>query len=317
MIGEINIIKPFNPRQNSKYIILGIIMLVVAIILDFYIFSDETMTIIYIPLMIMVGFLCRFLITDIILSGLATISLQFASPDEWTVELFFLRWMGYFLIAFVVQTLLRNYLKEQENLLNLTATLASSLDARDKYTSFHSQNVAYYACEIGKALNLSQKECNHLYVGGLLHDFGKIGVPEAVLNKPSRLTAEEFEQIKQHPQIGYDMLKHIPYFRKNSILDMVLHHHEKFDGTGYPHGLKGKDIPFVARIMAVADAFDAMTSRRIYRNTKDLEYALNEISKGKQAHFDLEIAEVFLELVNKEKVIVRGLNEANQQAKTI
>lgn len=125
---------------------------------------------------------------------MATISLQVASPDEWIAELFFLRWMGYFFIAFVVRTLLRNYLKEQENLLTLTATLASALDARGKYTSFHSQNVAYYSREIGIAMNLSQKECKHLYVGGLLHDFGKIGIPEAILNKPSQLTDEEFKR---------------------------------------------------------------------------------------------------------------------------
>ncbi len=295
-----------NPRRNPKFIFLGIIALIFGVTIDYYIFPNETLTLSYIPLMVMIGYLFRNFITTLILAGLATISLQHASLDEFSTELFFLRWMGYFLIAFIVRTLFRNNRIEQENLINFTFTLAESIDARDNYTAFHSKNVAYYSYEIGNALNLSHKECTHLYIGGLLHDIGKIGIPEGILNKPSPLTSEEFEQIKQHPQKGYEMLKHVPSFRKNSIMDMVLLHHEKFDGTGYPKGLNGKNIPLVARIMAVADSFDAMTSRRIYRNTKDLEYALNEISKGKGSQFDPEIADVFLELINERKITVRG-----------
>jgi HD-GYP domain-containing protein (c-di-GMP phosphodiesterase class II) len=107
--------------------------------------------------------------------------------------------------------------------------------------------------------------------------------------------------------MGYDMLKHIAYFKGNSILDMVLHHHERYDGKGYPHGLKGENIPLVARIMAVADAFDAMTSKRIYRDMKDIEYAIEQLEKGKQSQFDPEIAEVFLQLIKSKKIIIRGM----------
>jgi HD-GYP domain-containing protein (c-di-GMP phosphodiesterase class II) len=101
--------------------------------------------------------------------------------------------------------------------------------------------------------------------------------------------------------MGYDMLKHIVYFKGNSILDMVLHHHERYDGKGYPQGLKGENIPLVARIMAVADAFDAMTSKRIYRDMKDIEYAIEQLERGKQSQFDPEIAEVFLQLIKSKK----------------
>ncbi|WML58901.1 HD-GYP domain-containing protein [Neobacillus sp. PS2-9] len=190
----------------------------------------------------------------------------------------------------------------------MTATLAVSIDARDEYTAFHSRNVAYYSREIARAIKLPRKVCDDIYIGGLLHDIGKIGVPESILNKPSRLTEVEFNQIKQHPQLGYDMLKYIPYFKKNGILDMVLYHHEKFDGTGYPHELQGESIPLVARIMAVSDAFDAMTSRRKYRNEIDLEYAMNEIRNGKGTQFDPQIADVFLELIEKKKIQIRGIN---------
>jgi HD-GYP domain-containing protein (c-di-GMP phosphodiesterase class II) len=300
-----------NPIKNPKYIGLGIITLALAIVLDFYIISKITAVVAYIPLMIMIGFLFRNIFIIIILSGLVTGLLHLGSPDELIFEMFFLRWVSYFFIAYVIRTLLLSNQKEKENLISLTSTLAESIDARDKYTSSHSQNVAYYSREIGKAMNLSSKEYTHLYIGGLLHDIGKIGVPESILNKPSRLTDEEFEKIKQHPQMGYNMLKYIPYFKKSLILDMVLHHHEKFDGTGYPYGLKGGDIPLVARIMAVADAFDAMTSRRVYRDKKDLNYALNQISDGKHSQFDPEIAEIFLELIDKDKIIIRGFKKGD------
>jgi HD-GYP domain-containing protein (c-di-GMP phosphodiesterase class II) len=131
-------------------------------------------------------------------------------------------------------------------------------------------------------MNWSRKKYDYLFIGGLLHDIGKIGVPEGILNKPSRLTDEEYEKIKQHPQLGYSMLKHIPFFKESGVIDMVLYHHERYDGTGYPAGLKGETIPIAARIMAVAETFDAMTSRRSYRNFNDLKYALKELNSGKE-----------------------------------
>jgi len=306
MIEGLEIIKNNNRRRRPIFIWLGMIALIFGVTVDGYFMSDSTVTIAYIPLMVMVGFLSSHLMTNIILSGVAAITLQVFSPNQWEPELFFLRWLGYFFIAFVIRTLYKQNTDERNNLINFTLTLAQSLDARDKYTAFHSKNVAYYSYEIAQAIHLSQKECDHLYLGGLLHDIGKIGIPESILNKPSKLTLEEFEIIKEHPQIGYDMLQHVPAFRENSILDMVLHHHERYDGKGYPHGLRGEEIPLVARIMAVADSFDAMTSKRAYRNVKEMDYAINEIRNGKQSQFDPNIADVFLELIDQEKIIVRG-----------
>lgn len=312
MIELTEILKTNNPIKNLKYVLFGISTLIFGVFIDYYL-SDRTVTTAYIPLMVMVGFLARKLVSNIIFSGMAATAVQVFSPNEWVTELYILRWTSFFLIAFVIQTLNQNNLKERQNLLYFTTTLAESLDARDRYTAFHSKNIAYYSYEIGKAMKLPSKECTHLYIGGLLHDIGKIGVPEFILTKPSRLTAEEFVEIKKHPKIGYDMLKHIPAFRENSILDMVLSHHERYDGKGYPHGLIGESIPLVARIMAVADSFDAMTSRRVYRDNHDLEYALNEIRKGKQSQFDPQIADVFLELISKGRVIVRGFEDFYSQ----
>jgi HD-GYP domain-containing protein (c-di-GMP phosphodiesterase class II) len=300
-------ISSFNPRKSPLVVSLGLIVLPIGILVDRYILKDTTLILAYIPVMIMAGLLCRFNLSIIFISVISTALLFINSIDEWTIELFLFRWLCYFLVAFVIKNLMDNLRKEKETLINLTATLAVSLDARDEYTAFHSHNVAYYSREIARAMKLTTRICDDIYIGGLLHDIGKIGVPESILNKPSRLTGIEFNQIKQHPQIGNDMLQYIPYFKKNGILDMVLHHHEKYDGTGYPHGLQGEDIPLVARIMAVSDTFDAMTSKRIYRKKNDIEYALNEIRNGRGTQFDPQIADVFLKLIEKEEIVVRSI----------
>jgi HD-GYP domain-containing protein (c-di-GMP phosphodiesterase class II) len=302
------ILHSIDPRgKRRNYVFLAVLAFVVGVVFDFFIFPNKSFTMVYVPFIIMIGFFSRYLITTILISGLIAILVEIASPDEIKVEVFLLRWFALFGIAFVIRTLVNNNWKEKQNLIQFTFTLSESIDARDRYTAFHSRNVAYYSYEIGKAMKLPSKECTHLYIGGLLHDIGKLGISENVLNKPSRLTEEEFEQIKNHPIIGYNMLKHVESFRKNSILDMVLYHHEKYDGTGYPYGRKGTDIPLVARIMAVADAFDAMTSKRVYRETQDLQYALNEVQQGKHIQFDPEIADVFYELVSKEKIRMQGI----------
>ena len=293
-------------RTRPTMILLGILSLVFGILIDTFVFPDIAPFLPYIPLMIMIGFLSRYLLTSL-LFPLLFVSISFVvSTSIWSIESFLLKWFTFTLTALVVRMLVNNIEKEKQNLLDFTSSLTESLDARDKYTSYHSHNVAYYSREIAQAMKLSRKECENLYVGGLLHDIGKIGVPENVLNKPSRLTNEEFELIKQHPQMGYNILKHVPVFKNNSILEIVLHHHEKYNGTGYPQGLTGIDIPLAARIMAIADSFDAMTSKRIYRDKPNLDYAKTELINGKTTQFDPEIVDVFLNLLEKRKIIVKS-----------
>ncbi|PLR70447.1 diguanylate cyclase [Bacillus sp. UMB0728] len=207
----------------------------------------------------------------------------------------------YILITFISAGLMRNVQKVKKDNLELTTALANALDSRDAYTLHHSENVARYSVEIAKKMKLSKDLCNIIRIGGLLHDIGKIGIPEYVLTKPGRLTKEEYELIKAHPKIGYEIIKHVESFHKNGVLDIVLYHHERYDGKGYPSGLKGSEIPLVARIVAIADTFDAMTSKRIYRQGLDLEYTLNEIRKNKGTQFDPEIVDVFLSLFDKNK----------------
>jgi putative nucleotidyltransferase with HDIG domain len=207
----------------------------------------------------------------------------------------------YLLITFISAGLMRNIQKVKKDSIELTTALANALDSKDTYTMHHSENVASYSIEIAERMKLSKDLCDMIRIGGLLHDIGKIGLPEHILTKPGKLTNDEYNIIKTHPILGYEIIKHVASFNENGVLDIVLYHHERYDGKGYPTGLKGNQIPLVARIVAIADTFDAMTSKRVYRNELDLEYTLNEIRKNKGTQFDPEIAEVFLSLFDKEE----------------
>ncbi|WP_205516873.1 HD domain-containing phosphohydrolase [Paenibacillus sp. SYP-B3998] len=175
------------------------------------------------------------------------------------------------------------------------STLAAALDARDAYTAGHSQRVAKYSLMIGQAANLSEEELDLLNKTALLHDIGKIGVRDAVLLKEGKLTDEEFEQIKLHPVLGETILRQIePTEAMAPLLPGVRSHHERFDGKGYPDGLKGLDIPVFGRIIAVADAFDAMTSDRPYRRGMAVEKALAILEEGRGTQWDSRFAELFM-----------------------
>ena len=182
--------------------------------------------------------------------------------------------------------------------LQMVKTLAGTIDAKDKYTNGHSARVAEYAKEIAKRVGKSQKEQEDIYYMGLLHDIGKIGVPDEIINKTSRLTDEEYEIIKTHPSIGADILKNI-----SEMPDIAIGahwHHERFDGKGYPDHLEGKNIPEMARIIGVADAYDAMTSNRSYRDVLPQEVVRSEIKKGKGTQFDPDFADVMLMMIDED-----------------
>ena len=171
-------------------------------------------------------------------------------------------------------------------------TLRYTVEAKDTYTRGHSDRVSEYSVLIGKSMGLSEEELNKLKIGGLFHDIGKIGIPDNILLKNSRLTDEEYSEIQNHPSIGKHILSNATIFQ--DIIPIVYHHHERFDGTGYPGKLKGEEIPLLARVAAVADTFDAITSRRSYRDALPLEIAKEEFKKFSGTQFDPEIIKVFL-----------------------
>jgi putative two-component system response regulator len=175
--------------------------------------------------------------------------------------------------------------------------LTSSIDAKDKYTRGHSERVAFISRWIAERLSeqeqLDEEQIHKIYLAGLLHDIGKIGIEEPVLRKQGKLTKRELDIIKKHPSIGAGILHEIKQMR--DIVSGVLYHHERIDGKGYPSGLAGEQIPLTGKIVGLADSFDAMTSKRTYRGAKTVEQALAEIEKGFGTQFDEKVGRVFLE----------------------
>ena len=181
--------------------------------------------------------------------------------------------------------------------------LTTVIDAKDHYTASHSQNVSYYATELARAMNLTPEEIEIVKEAGLLHDIGKIGVPEAILQKPGRLNDEEFVIMKSHVEQSVEILHHLSGMEY--ILPAVLSHHEKYDGTGYPLGKKGENIPLSGRILNVVDSFDAMMSARPYKPPYPVDFALHQLLISSGSQFDPEIAEVFANLIREGKITVR------------
>ena len=185
-------------------------------------------------------------------------------------------------------------------------TIANTIDAKDEYTEGHSNRVAQYSRMLAKKLGKSDEEADEIYNIALLHDIGKIGVPDSILNKPGKLTDEEFKMIKQHPSIGGKILKDVKSFPNLEV--GARYHHERFDGRGYPEGLAGEDIPEIARIICVADSFDAMNSNRVYRRHFTREYIRSELERCQGSQFDPAVAQAMLELMDEE-----ALDEVDQR----
>ncbi|PKM57017.1 MAG: hypothetical protein CVU98_08205 [Firmicutes bacterium HGW-Firmicutes-3] len=170
--------------------------------------------------------------------------------------------------------------------------LSKAIDARDPYTAGHSERVSYISKAIGKVMKLPEKKLYELEIAALLHDVGKLGVPDSILNKVGKLNTYEYNQIKCHPEIAVNILETIDFIKED--LPSILHHHERVDGFGYPSGLKGENIPLNSRIIAVSDAYDAMTSNRPYRQGLSHEMAIEEIIRNKDTQFDSKIVDAFL-----------------------
>ena len=182
--------------------------------------------------------------------------------------------------------------------LDTIGILRHTVEAKDPYTRGHSDRVSEFSILIGQKMNLDSDTIHDLKIGGLFHDIGKIGIPDSILLKESKLNDNEYSQIKNHPTIGAHILGDAKVFE--NIIPIVKHHHEKFDGTGYPSGLKGSEIPLIARIASVADTFDAMTSKRTYRDSLPISVVKEELKRCSGSQFDPEIASVFLDILEND-----------------
>ena len=173
--------------------------------------------------------------------------------------------------------------------------LTAAIDAKDHYTFQHSKNVSYYAESLAKAIGTSDEYREILKESALLHDIGKIGVPENILNKEGKLTDEEYEAMKRHVESSVEIIRHLPSM--DYVIPAVLGHHERFDGKGYPRRIAGKDIPLAARILCIADSFDAMVSTRCYKPSMSVEFATGELERGAGGQFDPELVPIFVGLI--------------------
>ena len=171
------------------------------------------------------------------------------------------------------------------------------VEKKDKYTYKHSERVSEYAVKIAKKLRFPKDRLENLYLASLLHDIGKINTPKEILNKPGKLTDEEFAIIKRHPLDGAEMVKELYY---EEIYNIIVQHHERLNGSGYPNSLKGDDILIEARIIAISDTFDAMTQDRSYRAALDVQFAVDELIKFSDTHYDRKIVETFVEILRDE-----------------
>jgi response regulator RpfG family c-di-GMP phosphodiesterase len=183
----------------------------------------------------------------------------------------------------------------RQTYLSAIDSLARTLEARDPYTSGHSQRVCQLAVGLGRRLGLGRKLIKQVSLAARLHDIGKVGVPEAVLNKPATLSAEEFDLVRQHPTIGERILS--PIIHNRAVLAAIRGHHERFDGTGYPDRLRGPQISLQARLITLADCYDAMTSSRAYRGAMTSDEALRQLGDGAGGQFDPELVPVFVDMV--------------------
>ena len=187
---------------------------------------------------------------------------------------------------------------------DIIKSMVAALEAKDLYTSGHSTRVADMAYNLGVVLGMTKEELKLVHRAGDLHDIGKIGVPDNVLNKPAKLEADEWELMKKHSDIGYTILSKASTFK--DIAEIVLYHHERWDGKGYPIGLREQEIPFASRVLAICDSIDAMKSDRPYRKSISDEICKNEISKNKGIMYDCKIAKCMLE--NWEDIVSKLYN---------
>lgn len=187
---------------------------------------------------------------------------------------------------------------EQDSLLSALTSLAVALEARDPYTRSHSRNVAHFSAALAQKMGLSDAEVDEIHLAGQLHDIGKIGVRDEVLLKPGTLTQDELGEIRKHPELSVNILR--PFRHLDNIRAAIRHHHERMNGTGYPDGLKGEQIPVASRIMAVVDAFDAMTSDRPYRSALTIEDTMAELERMSGPLLDPKCVQAFLQMVEED-----------------
>ncbi|MEG0872749.1 MAG: HD domain-containing protein [Clostridia bacterium] len=206
-------------------------------------------------------------------------------------------------------------MKLEQYLADFAKILLNTVEAKDHYTEEHSRRVSALAVLFGKFLNLQETQINNLRTAGLFHDIGKIGIPDSILQKEDILTDEEYETIKLHPVIGANILSLSSIYK--DVAPIIYYHHEKYNGKGYPDKLKGDKIPYNARILSLCDCFEAIYSKRPYKEKTDTNYALDQIKIGKGTQFDAQIADKFIEFINKNREQIHTIMNSHEGVFTV
>jgi HD-GYP domain-containing protein (c-di-GMP phosphodiesterase class II) len=203
-------------------------------------------------------------------------------------------------MSWIILDLIKKQKDGNEAFMSLMISLSSLVEMKDRYTEGHSRKVRNWVSVIGKKMGLDKREVRDIIIAATLHDIGKVGIPDSILNKPDKLSDIEFEKIKEHPLLGLDSIRHIKRLR--NLVGIIKHHHEAYNGSGYPDKLKGEDIPLGSRVIAVVDSFDAMTSDRAYREASQTEKAVSILIDEKGRQFDPEVVDIFVELLQKGEI---------------
>ncbi|MCR5673562.1 MAG: HD-GYP domain-containing protein [Lachnospiraceae bacterium] len=229
-------------------------------------------------------------------------------PLFWLIMICLVAWVTSTIAYVLYRFRDENYRKNAERLNSVISqtmsTFANFIDTKDAYTKGHSARVSYYSMKLAEKLGIGEEEVKDIGYIGLMHDCGKLGIPESILNKPGRLTPEEFDVMKEHTTNGFKILKDFTAIK--GIRDGVLYHHERYDGDGYMEGLAGENIPLVARIICVADALDAMNSDRCYRTHLSKDVIISELETNKGTQFDPVIAQYAIDMINSGEIFIEG-----------
>lgn len=300
----------FQLSANKRLLWLSLfISVLVAVIINIF-YPSPTLLVLYaVPVMIFTLLVMNAYLVMIFGAILIAVCL-YLSPDPFMWEGTIVPFVSYVFISLLVRKLVlvskRNHeqsIEYEELFMNTIFSFARTVDARDPYTAFHSRNVANYSKKIAAELGLSHDETDSVYLAGIIHDVGKIGTPEHILKKEGRLTNEEYEIMKKHAEDGYQIIRNIRRLEVIGVTKMVRHHHERMDGRGYPLGLKEQEIPLGARIIGVADAFDAMTTTRSYRQKLPQETAVQELQRNSGTQFDQQVVRAFMTILQREGLI--------------
>lgn len=313
------IFRPVNPRIQRGLAVAAVFLFLAAVITIDYLTEGQPLHSLIIPLFYTLPILLSLLLSrlvTVLVVGVGAVSagviplvkgsllpLHVAGNNVLLVVSLLSALALYVLVgAFVRTVALREEAEEkarrlQQVFLGTVSSLSNILDARDPHTARHSHNVAGYALAIAKEMGLPRVQREAIYIAGLLHDIGKIGIAEALLKKPGRLSPAEWEEVKRHPVLSYRILWDIPELQEIAII--TLYHHEWWNGNGYPYGLKGEQIPLGARILCVADSFDAMISERVYKPALTPEAAIEELKRCAGSQFDPAVVQAFLRCIEK------------------